>query len=278
MLKAIRFVKKFFMHLILVVWCISVGMIFYWLIVASLKDNKTVFRELWALPEKLDFSNYVNAWNSLNFARYSLNSFIVVTSSLIILLFISTLAAYAITRMKIRFANPLTYFFIAGMGIPSQLLFVPMYKILISIKLIDTLGGLVLVYVAWSIPFTVFLLTGFFLTIPSELEDAAFMDGCSEFKTFYKIIIPMAAPGILTGAIFNFIGLWNEFMIALIFTTDPNNKTMALGLYHLQASLQYTSDWGSIFAGAVMVLIPTAIVFLVLADRLISGITFGAIK
>jgi ABC-type glycerol-3-phosphate transport system permease component len=202
----------------------------------------------------------------------------VVIISVALIIIISAPASYALTRMKMRFAQPITFFYLAGMGIPFQLLLIPLFKIMASLNLTDTLLGLIIVYTTLSIPFTVFLLTGFFLSIPSELEDAACMDGCNEFQTFFKIMVPMATPGIVTAAIFNFMGLWNEYMLALIFITGKENKTLSLGLYSLYSSLQYTSDWVSIFAGSVLVIIPTMIIFIVLSEKLISGITLGAIK
>ncbi|MCL4377000.1 MAG: carbohydrate ABC transporter permease [Actinobacteria bacterium] len=248
------------------------------MVIASFKTNKEVFKQLWGLPGNLNLDNFHNAWLNLNFSRYTFNSIIVVVISVALILIVSAPAAYALTRMRMRFANQITFFYLAGMGIPFQLLFIPLFKILKSIHLIDTLPGLIIVYVALSIPFTVFLLTGFFLTIPSELEDASQIDGCNEFQTFFKIMAPMAAPGIVTAAIFNFIGLWNEYMLALIFITTPENKTLALGLYGLQTSLQYSGDWVSVFAGAVLIIIPTTIIYVLLSEKLISGITMGAIK
>lgn len=270
--------KKIIIHTILIIWCISVIMFLYWMIVASFKTNKTVFRQFWDLPDKLSFINFQKAWANLSFGRYTMNSLIVVLSSVAIILMISAPASYALTRFKLKFANPMTYFYIAGMGIPVQLLFIPLFKILASLNMINTLFGLIIVFVTISIPFTVFLLTGFFATIPSELEDAALIDGCNDFTTFSRIMVPMATPGIVTAAIFNFIFLWNEYIFALIFITGKQNRTLSLGLYTLYSSLQYTSDWVSIFAGSVLVIIPTTIIFIILSEKLISGITMGAIK
>lgn len=270
--------RKFISHAVLILWCSSIGMFLYWLIIASFKTNKTIFERLWALPEKLSFDNFSNALSKLNFGRYSLNSLIIVITSVILILIVSTPAAYALTRLKMKFASPITYFYMAGLGIPAQLLFIPLFQILKSLNLIDTLLGLIVVYVALSIPFTIFLLTGFFSTIPSELEDSAVIDGCNEFQTFFKIMVPMATPGMVTAAIFNFIYLWNEYMLAIIFITGKENKTLPLGLYGLQTSLQYSGDWVSVFAGAVLVIIPTTILYILLSEKLISGITLGAIK
>lgn len=270
--------RNFLPHTILIIWSMSIIMFVVWMILASFKTNKTVFRQFWALPEKLSLVNFSRAWFNLDFGRYTFNSLFVVIISVALIIIISAPAAYALTRMKMRFSNPIAFFYLAGLGIPVELLFIPLFKIMAPLNLIDSLPGLIIVYVTLAIPFTVFLLSGFFLSIPSEMEEAACIDGCNEFQSFLKIMVPMAIPGIVTAGIFNFIGLWNEYMMALIFITGKENKTLSLGLYSLYSSLQYTSDWVSIFAGSVIVMIPTIIIYIILSEKLISGITLGAIK
>lgn len=269
---------KFLSHTVLIIWSISIGMLVYFIIISAMKTNRTVFRQLWSLPEKLNMSNFINAWSNLDFGRYTLNSVIVVLAAVALIIIISAPASYALTRMKIRFAQPITFFYIAGIGVPFQLLLIPIFKILAPLNLIDTLPGLILVYTVLSMPFTVFLLTGFFLSIPSELEDSAYVDGCNEFQTFFKIMVPMATPGIVTAGIFNFIALWNEYLLALVFTSSSQNRTLSLGLYSLYSSLQYTSDWVTIFAASVLSIIPTMILFIFLSEKLIAGITLGSLK
>jgi len=265
-------------HVFLVLWAVSVAMLLYWTIIASLKTNKTVFQELWKFPEFLNFGNYLRALSELNFASYTLNSLLIVSASVAMIIIVSCPASYALTRMNMKWKNPLTLFYIAGMGIPVQLLFIPLFKSLSVINLVDNPIGLAIVFITLSIPFTVFLLTGFFVTIPTEMEESAAIDGCTEFRTFYKIMVPMAGPGIITAIIINFILLWNEYVLALIFITGKTYRTLSLGLYNLYAALQYSSDWVSIFAGSVLVIIPTLIIFILLSERLIAGITTGSIK
>ncbi len=269
---------KFFSHAVLIIWSISIGMLVYFIIISAMKTNRTIFRQLLSLPEKFNMSNFINAWSNLDFGRYTFNSVIVVLAAVALIIIISAPASYALTRMKMRFAQPITFFYIAGMGVPVQLLLIPLFKIMVSLNLTDTLHGLILVYTVLSIPFTVFLLTGFFLSIPSELKDSAYIDGCNEFQTFFKIMVPMATPGIITAGIFNFIALWNEYMLALVFTTRSEIRTLSLGLYSLYSALQYTSDWVTIFAASALSIIPTMILFIFLSEKLISGITLGAIK
>ncbi|MCD4670675.1 MAG: carbohydrate ABC transporter permease [Actinomycetia bacterium] len=268
----------FISHLILLIWCSIAVISIYWMITASFKTNDTIFRDMWSLPEKLSFVNFQIAWSNLQFSRYFFNSGFVVTISVILIIIVSAPAAYALTRMKLRFASPIKLFFIAGMGIPAQLLLIPLFKALRDIHLINTLYGLILVYAAVSIPFTVFLLTGFFLTIPSELEDAAVIDGCNEFQTFFKVMVPIANPGIITAAIFNFIGLWNEYLFVLVLTTGSKQRTLPMGLYALSGALRGSGDYVSLIAGCVTVILPVAIMYMVLSEKLIAGVTLGAIK
>ena len=169
----------------------------------------------------------------LNLGTYFLNSVEVVISAVIILLVISAPASYILSRVKFRGSKLITTVFIAGIGIPVPLLFIPLFIILARIKLINTLPGLALVYLAVSLPFTVYMLTGFFGSLPQELEDAAIIDGCSDVEVFSKVMLPLASPGLITAAIFNFIFLWNEYQLALVFLSNPNVKTLSLSLYVL---------------------------------------------
>jgi ABC-type glycerol-3-phosphate transport system permease component len=147
-----------------------------------------------------------------------------------------------------------------------------------SLSLVNTMQGLIVVYVSLSIPFTVYMLTGFFATLPTELEESAIIDGCSDFQVFRHVMLPLAAPGILTAAIFNFIGLWNEFELALIFINEPSKRPLSLGLYSMKNSMQYTGDWVGLFAGVVIVMVPTIGLYILLSERMITGITMGAVK
>jgi ABC-type glycerol-3-phosphate transport system permease component len=249
-----------------------------WIVLASFKTSREIFREPFKLPAEIQWENYVNAWNSVRLGDYFFNSVIIVAISLVILLAVSAPAAYALSRFKFRGVGILTTIYILGIGIPYPLLFIPLFGLLTALRVINTLPGLILVYVSLSIPFTVFLLTGFFATLPRELEEASLIDGCSNWQTFRLVMLPLAAPGLLTAAIFNGIGLWNEYQLALVFINNPDNRTLSLGLYAMQNAMQYTGDWPGLFAGVVIVMIPTIILFIILSERMISGITMGAVK
>ena len=168
--------------------------------------------------------------------------------------------------------------FTLGMGVPYQLLLIPLFFMMASINLVNTYTGLIILYVSLSIPFTVFIMQGFFKSLPHELEEAAMIDGCTPIATFFRIMLPLGNPALVTAGIFNFIFLWNEFLLALTFVSNTAKFTLSVGIYGLQGSMTYTGDWVALFAGFVMVALPTLIVYLVMSRRVIEGLTMGAVK
>lgn len=259
-------------------WSLFTIFVIGWVALSSLKANREVFKDAWKLPTELHFKNFVKAWSVVNLGDYFMNSLVVVFASVFFILLISAPAAYILSRVKFKGNNLITTIFTAGMGIPYPLLFIPLFVIISSLKLSDSLVGLTLVYVSLSIPFTVYILTGFFGSLPSELEEAAIIDGCTDFQVFSRIMLPLASPGLITAAIFNFIGLWNEYQLALIFINSEKNRTISLGLYSLQNAMQYTGDWVGLFAGIVIIMVPTIILYIFLSEKMIAGITMGAAK
>lgn len=268
----------FIIYTTLVIWTVFSLLSLTWIIFTSIKSNKELYAGVWRLPKKIHIENYEKAWNVVNMKRYFLNSVMVTLAAIFILTFLSTPAAYVLSRFNFKGRGFINNLIIAGMGIPYQLLLIPLYKMFINLKLADNLFGLTLVYITVSMPFTIFLLSGFLRSLPSELEDAALIDGCNEFKTFWRVMFPLAQPGIVTAAIFNFIFLWNEYMLALVFLVNQKNRTIALGLYSIQTAMQYTADWVGLFAAVVIVMLPTVVIYLILSERVMTGITLGAVK
>lgn len=270
--------KTAIIYIFLILWTAFSAFSLAWIITTSFKTNKELYAGVWSLPKGLNIANYVKAWNVVNLKRYFLNSVGVTFVSIVVLIFLCTPAAYVVGRFKFRGSRFLNNLFIAGMGIPYQLLLIPLYRLIIGFRLNDSLFGLGLIYVTLSIPFNVFLLSGFIRSLPSELEDAAMIDGCSEITTFWRIMFPLSQPGIVTSAILNFIFLWNEYMLALVFLTNDKRRTISLGLYSIQAAMQYTADWTGLFAAVVIVMLPTVLIYVVLSERIMAGITLGAVK
>lgn len=238
-------------------------------------------------------SNYRKAWVESNFSRFFFNSLWVTGWSLFGTLALASMAAYVLARFEFRGNRWLFLFFISGMMIPAQLLLIPVFfefswlsdvgtRILepfgLRFQLYDSHFGLILLYIALSLPFTILVLSGFFKSLPGALREAAIMDGCGEYRTFWHVMLPLAKPGLITAAIFNFLGIWNEYIFALVFVNTPEKKTLPLGLASVSIQAQYKTDFGLMFAGLVIVVVPTLLVYVLLQRQLTQGITTGALK
>ncbi|MDR3373778.1 MAG: carbohydrate ABC transporter permease [Ancalomicrobiaceae bacterium] len=270
---------RLFTYLVLGTWSIFSVFFVVWIITASLKSNRELFGHPWGLPATPMWTNYVKTWVSSRFGDYFLNSLMTVSASVLALVLVCVPAAYVLARARFTGRIALSNFFAFGMGVPMPLLFVPIFVIMTNLRLNDTLTGLFIIYVSLSIPFTIYVLEGFFASLPSELEAAAIIDGCTDFQVFRHIMMPLAMPGIATVAILNFIGLWNEYQWSLILLNSPENRTLSLGIYSLITSMQYSGgDWAGLFAGVTIVMIPTIILFVLLSEKMISGITMGGVK
>jgi N-acetylglucosamine transport system permease protein len=250
-----------------------------WVVLASLKSTRNLFGNPWSVPLNPAFGNYVKTWFVSRFGEYFLNSLLVVSLSVLALLVVSAPAAYVLSRGKFRGRETISNFIVFGMGVPIPLLFVPLVVLVSALHVVDTLTGLGLIYVSLSVPFTVYVLQGFFSSLPSELESAAVIDGCSDWQIFWHVMLPLARPGLATVAILNFVGLWNEYQLSLVLINTPEKRTLSLGIYSLITSMKYTGgDWPGLFAGVTIVMIPTIILFVFLSERMISGITMGGVK
>jgi N-acetylglucosamine transport system permease protein len=250
-----------------------------WVVLASLKSTRNLFGNPWSVPLNPAFGNYVKTWFVSRFGEYFLNSLLVVSLSVSALLVVSAPAAYVLSRGKFRGREAISNFIVFGMGVPIPLLFVPLVVLVSALHLVDTLTGLGVIYVSLSVPFTVYVLQGFFSSLPSELESAAVIDGCSDWQIFWHVMLPLARPGLATVAILNFVGLWNEYQLSLVLINSPEKRTLSLGIYSLITSMKYTGgDWPGLFAGVTIVMIPTIILFVFLSERMISGITMGGVK
>lgn len=265
-------------YIFLGAWSLFTILSISWIALASIKTNRDVFRKPFEIPAEPQFQNYLNVWEKSQVGQSFVNSLILVGISVFLILLVSSPAAYALSRAKFKGRGLITMAFIAGIGIPYPLVFIPLFAILSGLKLTNTMSGLILVYVSLSVPFTVYILTGFFSSLPQEIEDAAVIDGCTDLDVFRRVMLPLASPGIITAAIFNFIALWNEFQLALIFIQEPDMRPLSLSLYSLKNAMTYSGDWAGLFAGVMIVIAPTIVLFILLSERMISGITLGSVK
>jgi ABC-type glycerol-3-phosphate transport system permease component len=281
-----------------------------WVLYTSAKTTQQIYASPFGLPRVITspgraaaapmLQNYSKAWVGSHFGSYFLNSLFVVGVSLALIVMLGSAAAYVLARFEFRGRTSVYYVFLSGMLIPMQLILIPLFfqfsdmgewltRVLappvramglgnLTVSLHDSHIGLILIYVAASLPFTVFTLTAFFRTLPGELREAARMDGASEYRTFYSVMMPLGKPGVVTIAIFNFLGLWNEYLFGLVFLSSDKLKTLPLGLASLSMQAQYKSDFGLLFAGLVIAMLPTILVYLILQEKLTRGITLGALK
>lgn len=249
-----------------------------WVVITSFKSGPEIFASPWGLPAKLHFANYSHAWEEAGIGHYFVNSALVTAATLILLLPIGSMAAYIFARYPFPGSKLIFSGFLGGMMFPNFLVIVPLFFLLKDINLLDSKTGLVLVYVAYSLSFTIFVLTGFFQNLPSELPDAAMIDGCSHAATFWKVMLPLAKPGLIVVGIFNAIGLWNEYGLALVLVNSEQNKTLPLGIANLVMVEHYQSDWGALFAGLVIVMIPVLVVYWIFRDRIYQTMIAGAVK
>lgn len=249
-----------------------------WVLVSSLKAGFEIVSSPWSLPKAPQWQNYANAWSEAGIGRAFFNSLIVTLATLAILLPTGAMAAYVLARYPFRGSKLIFGTFLGGMMFPHFLVIVPLFFLLRDLSLLDTRTGLVAVYVAYSLSFTVFVLTGFFQTLPKELGEAAMMDGCGHAGTFWKVMLPLARPGMLVVGIFNAIGLWNEYGLALVLVPSPENMTLPLGLANLTMTQQYQSDWGALFAGLVIVMVPVLVVYWIFRDQIHETMLAGAVK
>lgn len=246
-----------------------------WMLLTSLRDSRAIFADPWALPDPFRLSNYTTAFDS-GFGRAALNSVLVSGSAALVSVLLAAPAAYALTRRLHRFAGPLTTLFVLGLGVPGQVLLIPVFFMLSEVGMVDTLPGLFLVYVGIAMPFTVFLLTGFFRSMPGELEEAAALDGASPARTFWQIVLPMARSGLITAFVLQLINNWNETLFALALMQSNDNFTLPLVLARFIGEQQYKgADWGGMFAGLCLIVAPMLVMYGWLSRRIITGMTLG---
>ncbi len=270
-------------YLVLLTYLLVVVYPMVWLLYTSLKTDKDIFLDPFELPalNNLQWVNFSNAWTKGNFGDYFFNSVIMTVMTVTLVVLLSSMAAYALSRFHFRGARPLFFYFLAGLMIPLQLGIVPLFFQMKDFGLLNSRWGLLTVYVAFGMPFSIFILTGFFKSLPSALYESALIDGAGEFRAFWSIMLPLARPGLITVAIFSFLGTWNEFFMAFMFLSGKGSehlRTLPLGLANLTIVSQYRSDWGMAFAGLVLVMLPTLLVYALLQKHLSKGITMGALK
>jgi N-acetylglucosamine transport system permease protein len=282
--------KKIVIYLVLGLLAISIIVPVGWVFVASIKKNSEFYGSPWNLPESFYFQNFIDAWGSAHMGEYMLNSVIVTGVALIILLIVALPAAYCLSRFKFKLRKILNILFMAGLFINVNYIVVPIFLMFIDADkvlkgwgfaplFLNNIFVLALVYAATALPFTIYLLSGYFVTIPKTYEEAAYIDGSGYLRTMVKVILPMARPSIITVILFNFLSFWNEYIIAITLLTDPKGgKTLPVGLMNLMKAQNAAAEYGRMYAGLVLVMLPTLILYIIVQKKLTQGMTLGGLK
>ncbi|MDD6232165.1 MAG: carbohydrate ABC transporter permease [Frisingicoccus sp.] len=281
---------KIFIYVALITLAVVIIVPVAWVFMASVKENKEFYGNPWALPAGLYWQNFVDAWNTAKMGDYMLNSVIVTGLALLILLIVALPAAYCLSRFRFKGCKFLNGCFMAGLFINVNYIVVPIFLMLrdgdIWLKkmigtgfLLNNLVVLAVVYASTALPFTIYLLSGYFATLPHDYEEAAYIDGASYRKAMWDIIFPMAKPSIITVILFNFLSFWNEYIISMtLMSSATGQKTLPVGLLNLMQAQQSAAEYGMMYAGLVLVMLPTLILYICVQSKLTEGMTVGGLK
>ncbi|WP_370586954.1 carbohydrate ABC transporter permease [Treponema sp. Marseille-Q4130] len=260
-------------------WVLFTFILIGWVVFASFSTSQEIFSDhMFKFESGFHLDNYIKAWNTQKVSVFFMNSLLYTLASCTAIVVISAPAAYVLSRFKFKGNALLQNMFAAGLGIPLIMVIMPLFGLVSQLHLTNNRALIIFLYTAMNIPFGVFYLSAFFRNLSPSYEEAAAIDGCHPIMTFWIIIFPLAQPGIVTMSIFNFITVWNEYFMSLIFANRTSVRPVAVGLYNMIQSMRYTGDWGGMFASVVIVFLPTFILYLFLSEKVITGVTSGAIK
>jgi N-acetylglucosamine transport system permease protein len=273
-----RRASMIFAQIALISWALISALPLLWAVMSSFKTDDALFSHPWLPSLDIQLSNFSKAWSRAHLGRYFLNTIIVVGFGVTLTILFSSMAAYVISRFDFWGKRIVYYLFTAGLAFPVFLALVPLYGIMQSLGLLNSYPGLILVYVAYSLPFSVFFLTAFFETLPRSIAEAALIDGASHFGVFFRVMVPMARPGLISVGTFNFVGQWNQFLLPLVLVTDPNKFLLSQGIANLAVSQNYNSSYTVLFAALVLTMIPLVVVYVLFQRWVQEGMTAGALK
>lgn len=272
-------VSKGIGYVIVGLWVIFTFLLLFWVLMASLSTSQEIFSDhMFKFESGFHFENYIKAWKTQKVSVFFMNSLLYTVVSCSAIVVIAAPAAYVLSRFKFRGNILIQNMFAAALGIPVIMIIMPLFGLVSQLRLTNNRWLLIFLYVAMNVPFAIFFLLAFFKNLSFTYEEAASIDGCSPMRTFWQIMLPLAQPGIITVSIFNFITIWNEYFMSLIFANKTAVRPVAVGLYNMIQSMRYTGDWGGMFASVVIVFMPTFILYIFLSEKIIAGVTGGAIK
>lgn len=274
--KKLELIKKIAMWAILLFFLLYTLVPMLWLILASLKTNLELTGAPFSLPTKLQFGNYVNAFKVSGLGKLFLNSIFIALCATTLNALIASMASYVLSRFRFGSREVIFTLFVVGVLVPINALMVPYFTLITKLGIYDTKFALILTYAAVGIPISVFIIRGFMIGIPIELDEASIIDGCNFYGRFWHIILPMSKTGIVTAATFEFLYCWNEFIYAMLLTSSQSTRTVQLGIRYF--TNQFTTDYTSMYAAIVISIIPSILGYILFQNQIISGLTSGAVK
>lgn len=247
-----------------------------WVFMVSFKTNAEIFTSPFALPESFYLDNFTFAWTAGKLGIATLNSFVVCAVTLIISMVIGSMAAFAIGRLRWKLAKPCMTYFLIGMMIPVHCVMIPLFTRFARMGLSNSLVGLMIPYITFSLPVTIFIMTGFFESMPNELIESACIDGASIYKTFFRIALPLSRTGLFVTGLMTFVANWNELLLAMVFISDDTRKTLPVSLSKFVGP--YNTNYSQMFAAIIIAIIPTVVVYCIFSNQIVGGLTAGAVK
>ncbi len=268
-------VKLFIFIFLAFIFIITLGP-FLWVCFASFQTNQEILSFTLKLSRGLNFDNYINAMKLAPILKYYGNSIIVAILGVVINLIVVGTASYVLARFRFRGQNLIRTIFSLGLLVPGAVLLLPLYITISSVGLYDSIWGLVIAYVGFGLPTTLFITMSYYKTIPREMEESAYLDGCGFLQTYGRIILPLSKPAFASAAVMQFLLCWNEFQFALTLTSGHESRTLPIALYYFKSA--FASDYGAMFAAIVLVCIPSIVVYVMLQKHVTAGLVAGAVK
>ena len=263
-------------YIFLVILAIIYVVPLLWVLITSLKDDSTLMLSPWAMPASIEWGNYEFAWTKGHLGTAMLNSLIVCTTTLVISMIFGAMAAFAIAKLRWKLSKLAMYYFLIGMMIPIHTILIPLFVQFSGWKMSNSLIGIIIPYITFSLPITIYIMVGFFEGIPNELFEAACIDGCSVYKMFGTVAIPLAKTGFMVTGLMSFVSNWNELLLAMVFISDEAKKTLPVSLTKFVGP--YHTNYCQMFAAIMIAIVPTIIAYVAFANQIVEGLTAGAVK
>ncbi len=266
-------------YILIVTWVVFTFVLIGWVLFASLSTSQEIFSDhMFRFETGFHFDNYVRAWKTQRVSTYFMNSVFYTAVSCTTIILIAAPAAYVLSRFRFKGNTVVQNLIASALGIPAIMIVMPLFSLVSRMRLTNNRWLLIFLYISMNVPFTTFFLLAFFKNLSTTYEEAASIDGCSPMGTFWRIMFPLVQPGLITVTVFNFITIWNEYFMSMIFANKPQVRPVSVGLFNMIQAMRYTGDWGGMFASVVIVFAPTFLLYIFLSERIIAGVTAGAIK